>query len=66
LSQNRAAGPGADLIGRERRPKGDHHDQFQLRLASHACEAAAEILAFVWCASMLSFCVPIMALYFLA
>jgi hypothetical protein len=38
---------------------------FGFRVAWHACEVAAEIPAFVWGASMLSFCVPIMAPHFL-
>jgi hypothetical protein len=69
LSENRAAGPSADLIGRKRRPKGDSiMINFGFRVAGRAArlrEAAAEVLVFVWGASVLCFCVLIMALYFL-
>jgi hypothetical protein len=68
LSENRAAGPSAELIGRARRPKETIMINFGFRVAGRAArvrEAAAEVLAFVWGASVLSFCVLIMALYFL-
>ena len=41
---------------------------FGFRVAGRAArlrEAAAEVLAFVWGAAVLSVCLPIMALYFL-
>jgi hypothetical protein len=65
LTENRAAGPSAELMGRERRSKGDHHEQFRLPRRGRAArvrEVAAEVLAFVWGAAVLSFCVLIMAL----